>query len=145
MCRARKTGAAGFFQIIAELPAGTTTYTDLGPSAAGLKPGTFYDYHIQASNEAGYSDFTGANTMTPLPMNDVTPPAAVVQTAAAIKSAGGTEYRFIIRYTDASGVDVASLSNADILVTGPGVFSSGVTLLNVWLPPSARRMNALTT
>jgi len=72
----------------------------------------------------------------------VTPPVAVVQTAATIRSAGGTEYRFVIRYTDASGVDVDSLSNGDVLVTGPGGFSSGVTLLDATPSNGGRTVDA---
>ena len=60
----RKTGSSGTFFQIAMLPAGTTSYTDNGPNGAGLLTGQFYDYHIQAFNVAGYTDFTGANTDT---------------------------------------------------------------------------------
>ncbi len=60
----RKTGSAGTFVQIASLPAGTTSYTDNGSNGNGLLTGQFYDYHIQAFNVAGYSDFTGANTDT---------------------------------------------------------------------------------
>ncbi len=60
----RKTGAAGFFQIIADLPAGTTSFSDFGPGVNGLAPGTSFDYHIQAYNVAGYSDFAGVSTFT---------------------------------------------------------------------------------
>src|SRR5439155_16785073 len=37
----------------------TVTYTD-----NGLTPGTRYDYHVQAFNLAGYSDFAGATATT---------------------------------------------------------------------------------
>jgi fibronectin type 3 domain-containing protein len=60
----RKTGANGFFQVIADLPPGSTSFTDNGPGVNGLTPGTFYDYHIQAHNIAGYSDFAGVSTTT---------------------------------------------------------------------------------
>jgi hypothetical protein len=60
----RKTGENGFFQVIADLPPGSTSFTDNGPGGNGLTPGTFYDYHIQAHNIAGYSDFAGVSTTT---------------------------------------------------------------------------------
>jgi hypothetical protein len=56
----RKTGSAGVFTLIATLPANTTTYAD-----TGLTPGTFYDYHVQAFNAGGYSDFAGVSLTTP--------------------------------------------------------------------------------
>lgn len=31
---------------------------------SGLQRGTVYDYHIEAFNLAGYSDYTGVNTVT---------------------------------------------------------------------------------
>jgi hypothetical protein len=59
----RRTGA-GEFVIIATLPPNTTSYVDNGPGNAGLTPGIEYDYHIQAGNIAGYSDFTGVTVST---------------------------------------------------------------------------------
>src|SRR5262249_31452926 len=56
---------AGGFSLLAVLPAHTTpapsvmTYTD-----TGLTPGSRYDYHVQAFNLAGYSDFAGVSTAT---------------------------------------------------------------------------------
>ena len=48
------------------MPANTTTYTD-----AGRQPGTYYDYHIQAANLGGYTDFAGfsVTTITDPPAN----------------------------------------------------------------------------
>src|SRR5262249_17776211 len=60
----RRTGEDGTFGEIADLPPNTTAYVDLGPSGLGLTPGTNYEYHIEAVNIAGYSDFTGVNTDT---------------------------------------------------------------------------------
>ncbi len=55
----RKATTASNFSQIASLPANTTTYTD-----TGLTAGTSYDYHIQAYNVAGYSDFSGFTAVT---------------------------------------------------------------------------------
>ena len=60
----RKTGIGGTFIQIATLPPGSTSYTDNGTNGAGLSTGQYYDYHIQAFNLAGYSDFTGSNVDT---------------------------------------------------------------------------------
>jgi hypothetical protein len=55
----RRTGG-NTFNLIATLPANTTSYQD----KTGLQPGTSYDYHVQAFNVAGYSDFTGVTLQT---------------------------------------------------------------------------------
>jgi fibronectin type 3 domain-containing protein len=48
-----------FVAIANSLPPDATSYQD-----TGLTPGTEYDYHIQAYNVAGYSDFAGTHTGT---------------------------------------------------------------------------------
>ncbi|MDB5292692.1 MAG: coagulation factor 5/8 type domain protein, partial [Phycisphaerales bacterium] len=58
----RRIGADNFAQI-ADLPPNTTTYNDTN-HGTGLTPNTTYDYHIQAYNIAGYSDFTGITVTT---------------------------------------------------------------------------------
>ena len=55
----------GSFIFVADVPTNTTTYTD-----TGLSPGTAYDYHIQAWNLGGYTDFAGFSIIT-----RTTPPA----------------------------------------------------------------------
>ena len=69
----RRTGE-GSFIFVHDVPANTTTYTD-----TGLSPGTEYDYHIQAANLGGYTDFAGFTVTT------VTLPPA---SPSAIGSAG---------------------------------------------------------
>src|SRR5205085_6854177 len=56
----RKASTASQFSEIANLPPNSTSYND-----AGVTPGTRYDYHVQAYNIAGYSDFTGVTVTTP--------------------------------------------------------------------------------
>ena len=70
----RRTGG-NTFALVAQLPVNSTTYND----TTGLLPGTPYDYHIQAYNIAGYSDFTGASVQT------LTLAPAQVQSAATNK------------------------------------------------------------
>ena len=48
------------FTEIASLPANSTSYKD-----TAVQPGVAYEYHIQAYNVAGYSDFTGLSITTP--------------------------------------------------------------------------------
>src|SRR5205823_8972057 len=55
----RKIAAGGTFNYLATLPAGSQTFND-----SGLTPGTVYDYHVQAFNISGYSDFVGVTTTT---------------------------------------------------------------------------------
>lgn len=59
----RRSGASPY-TYIAVLPAragtGDMTFVD-----SGLTPGTNYDYHIEAFNLVGYSDYSGVNTDTP--------------------------------------------------------------------------------
>jgi fibronectin type 3 domain-containing protein len=53
----RATG--GDFTLIQNLPPDSTSFQD-----SGLTPNVTYDYHIQAYNVAGFSDFTGITTHT---------------------------------------------------------------------------------
>ena len=48
------------FAEIGSLPPNSTSYQD-----KTVQPGTTYEYHIQAYNVAGYSDFSGLNVTTP--------------------------------------------------------------------------------
>lgn len=58
----RRSGASEY-TLVASLPAhpatGGMTFVD-----TGLTPGTPYDYHVQAFNLVGFSDFTGVSTQT---------------------------------------------------------------------------------
>jgi hypothetical protein len=55
----RKKSESDTFIFVATLPANTTSYDD-----SGLTANTDYDYHIQAGNVAGFSDFAGLKVMT---------------------------------------------------------------------------------
>ena len=61
----------GSYIFIADVPANTTSFTN-----TGLQPGTLYDYHIQAWNLGGYTDFAGFTVTTV-----TTPPASPSATA----------------------------------------------------------------
>ncbi|HEY7089886.1 MAG TPA: NPCBM/NEW2 domain-containing protein, partial [Tepidisphaeraceae bacterium] len=63
----RKAGANGTYAQIADLPAGTTSYTDSAAAA-----GTTYFYHVYAYNSGGPSGFSNeANATIPLPSGTV--------------------------------------------------------------------------
>lgn len=69
-----RSNIGGEFVVIAgSLPPSTTTYKD-----TGLTPGTEFDYHIQAYNTAGSSDFAGIHTGT-----IAMPPATLTATPGA--------------------------------------------------------------
>jgi fibronectin type 3 domain-containing protein len=134
----RKTGDGGFFAIIADLPAGTTSYTDNGPGGNGLTPGTFYDYHIQAHNVAGYSDFAGVSTHT-----RTVAPSAVVATGSSDKvylswtAPTGADTYSVYRSTTPGGegavplaVDIADPSYVDTTATGGTTYYYQVTATN---------------
>jgi hypothetical protein len=55
----RRAGSGNFLSV-ATLPANSVSYRDMAVQAA-----TSYDYHIQAFNIAGYSDFAGLTITTP--------------------------------------------------------------------------------
>ena len=55
----RRTLGGEFVALTNSLPGNATSYRD-----TGVTPGTEYDYHVQAYNIAGYSDFAGVSTAT---------------------------------------------------------------------------------
>ncbi len=69
-------------------------------------------------------------TQTPTP-TDNTPPSAIASNLNSVTTTGGTVYRFSVTYLDNTAVDVATIDNQDILVSGPNGFSTPATLVNV--------------
>ena len=69
----RKAGTSGSFIFLTDLPPNTTSYVDTN----NISPGTNYDYHIQAANLGGYTDFAGFTVTT-----RTNPPAGVQATAS---------------------------------------------------------------
>jgi glucose/arabinose dehydrogenase len=63
------------------------------------------------------------------PANDGTGPAATL-TAGNITVAPGGAYTFTVRYADPSGVDVATIDNTDIRVTGPNGYVQFATRIS---------------
>ncbi len=72
-------GTYSLYTTLPGLPAGiggVIAPTEYDWTDTGLTPGTFYDYHIQCFNVAGYNDFVGGNATTL-----TNPPASVTATA----------------------------------------------------------------
>lgn len=65
------------------------------------------------------------------PPTDNTPPSAIASNFNNVTTTGGTAYTFSITYVDNTAVDVATIDNQDILVSGPNGFSTPATLVNV--------------
>ena len=62
--------------------------------------------------------------------SDTTPPTATV-TAPDLTTAGTSTYDFTITFDDDTAVDVSTLDNSDVLVTGPNSFSQVATFVSV--------------
>jgi hypothetical protein len=62
--------------------------------------------------------------------SDTTKPTAALAPISTITTAGGANVQFTVNYHDNVAVDTSSLNDADIKVTGPGSFDSGVTLVS---------------
>ena len=91
--------------------------------------------------DGGSRDYTTSIVVVSVSSGDQVPPAATLRTALRVRSVGGTFYKFVIRYTDRHGVDLSSIDSGDIIVTGPGGFSSAVRLLSK-TPINSRTVDA---
>jgi len=124
------TWASGGYSL--RLAPGTYTITASGGGLAS--PVAFSNVVIGSDNVK--RDFTpGAGNTTPdpdpgdgggtpvPPTPTPKPPTAKLVSVPAVKKSGATTYTFTVRYTDDTGVRVASIDSDDILVTGPMSFS----------------------
>lgn len=50
---------------------------------------------------------------------------------ANITNSGGSTHTFTVDYSDTNAIDITSLGNGDVLVTGPGNFSQAATLVGI--------------
>ncbi|HEY9862477.1 MAG TPA: carbohydrate-binding domain-containing protein [Candidatus Obscuribacterales bacterium] len=64
------------------------------------------------------------------PVVDAIAPTASLD-ATNISTAGATNYTFTVTYQDNQAIDVASLGNGDVVVTGPNGFQQAATLVSV--------------
>ena len=88
---------------------------------------------------AGVHSFTARQTApgqdpsaasAPAAVTIATAPPAAASSPANVTAGGATTYAFTVTYTDATGVDAATLDGNDILVTGPGTFSQPVAFVS---------------
>jgi hypothetical protein len=93
----RRTGENNFAEI-ANLPPNSTTFVDTN-KGLGLTPGETYDYHIQAYNIAGYSDFTGTTVTTLL--SDPAPTAP-----SNLDASAGSSSTINLSWTDNSSNEI---------------------------------------
>jgi fibronectin type 3 domain-containing protein len=100
----QKAGTGGDFNLLATLPPNATSY-----QATKLTPNTPYDYHIQAYNVAGFSDFAGVSTMTlqagpaPAAPSGVTATGGQGQVALSWSASSGAAGYNIYRSTSSGG------------------------------------------
>ncbi|HEY2784413.1 MAG TPA: FG-GAP-like repeat-containing protein, partial [Fimbriiglobus sp.] len=115
----------GTFSLLVSLPPDTApapstdTYTD-----TGLTAGTRYDYHIQAYNLAGYSDFAGVSTATrtTAPTN-LTALAQSGQISLAWSAPTGADTYSVYRSTTPGGEGATPLAAG---ITGPTYVDTSV-------------------
>jgi hypothetical protein len=115
-----------------DVPVGQTVTSSFVTLAAGetyfvrlLADGDF----LQAGSNGAAAGVNYAFTMQP-PGADLTPPSATLLTALRVRTVGGTFYKFVIEYYDRHGANLANVDSSDVIVTGPGGFSSAVRLLS---------------
>jgi len=89
-------------------------------------PGGTYAFTAGAVDAAGNESVRGAPLSVTI---DATPPTAA-GSAASVTAAGGTDYTFTVTYSDASGVNTATIGEGDVVVTGPN-FTSPAVLVSV--------------
>lgn len=114
---------------------GDYTFPDVGPGT----------HTISEVSQAGWTQTApaapGTHAVTPTSGQNVTGkdfgnhetqvPEAGDLVAADVTSAGGVAYSFTVTYSDNIAVDVATLGNGDVQVSGPGGFELGASLLGV--------------
>lgn len=115
----RRLGSAGEFTLLADLPPNTISYND-----NTVPPNTQVDYHIQAYNAAGYSDFTGVSTATPIgpPVGITTTPGFDQMTLSWTQVNGATGYN-IYRSLTPGGEGTTPV----VTVTGITFVDTGLT------------------
>ncbi|MEI7910168.1 MAG: fibronectin type III domain-containing protein [Verrucomicrobiota bacterium] len=133
----RKITSASNYAIIATLPPNTTSYLD-----TGINPGVTYDYHIQASNLAGYSDFSAFTvqslTILTLAASDATAQEGTANAGLfSVSRVGETAADLVVAFTQASGAGQAAAGTRFTLNPGGGTVTipSGSLSATVSLTP----------
>lgn len=98
----------------------------------GLTPGTLYHYRVLSRDSAGNlavsADGTFSTSAAPIP--DTTAPTASLS-ASPVNTGGGEDYTFTVTFNDNAGIDVSTLGNGDVRITGPGGFAQQATFVGV--------------
>ncbi len=132
----RKSGLASTFSEIASLPPNATSYNN-----TGLSPGVTYDYHVQAYNLAGYSDFAGTTVQT-LPTVSLTATDATAQEGTGntatftVTRTGETEGPLEVAFTVPGGAGQAAPGTRYLLAPGsPITIPDGSDSVNIMATP----------
>ncbi|MEL6816068.1 MAG: DUF4347 domain-containing protein, partial [Cyanobacteria bacterium J06598_3] len=116
----------------------TITSTDWQPyqGAATAPSGTRYiqvwTYKAGAVGDVFLDEISLSINGTTEPPSDTTPPTATLN--ANDITATASDYTFSVTYADATAVDVSSVDNNDIRVTGPNGFDQNATFVSVDAP-----------
>ncbi len=84
---------------------------------------------VAGGGQTNTANDTGSTTVTVNPGDTTLPTAAA--TLTNVTGPGGTLYTFTVSYADNVAINVATLDNNDIVVTGPNAFSSPATFVSV--------------
>ncbi|MEL6813313.1 MAG: sialate O-acetylesterase, partial [Cyanobacteria bacterium J06598_3] len=125
-----------------------TNYNTVGYTASDVISGNSwqrYDLEATAPGDAAFAqvwtyrsgndgvvsiDSLALTTGSNPPAADTTRPTASVN-AQALNSASGSPYEFSIDYSDNVAIDVSTLGNGDVRVTGPNGFNQSATFVSV--------------
>ncbi|MEO1393970.1 MAG: DUF4347 domain-containing protein [Cyanobacteria bacterium J06634_5] len=105
-------------------------YTGTTTAPTGAKFVQIWTYKSGDAGDAFYDDFSLTLVDGAPPVEETTPPAASLS-AGELTTSGTTAYDFDVTYTDATAVDISSIDDADIRVTGPNGFSQIASLVTV--------------
>jgi hypothetical protein len=134
----------GLYTLYATLPAlPTSPPAEYDWQDTGLTPGTFYDYHVQAFNVAGYNDFIGGNatTLTTAPTGVTLATNVGVPTLAWSAPAAAVSYN-IYRGSTSGGesatpiaTGITATTYTDTTATAGASYFYEVTAVNANLAP----------
>jgi hypothetical protein len=82
-----------------------------------------------AANNGGSPNLASTSTDNTVTFDNVAPTA--VSTPASVTTSGASSYQFTVTYNDDLAVNVSTLDNSDVTVTGPGAFSAAAKFVSV--------------
>jgi len=112
----------------ANAPGGTWGSADNGSYSIVLQANQVADTSGNFANVAALGNFL-VRIDQPIPSDNVAPTASL--SAANLLTSGGNTYDFTVTYSDNVAIDISSLDNDDIQVTGPNSFSQLATRISV--------------